>query len=297
MIDGESPHSEARIRPARPDEAAPVAQRLRAAIPDSIRPLTILGQNGVTDWIGDTITRSSSGNGGPSPSKPPTTVLVAKMEDSIRGAAEWRRYDDTLFLNGISVRPSDQNRGLGRRLLRRGLARFENGAHVSLDVFSSNVQAKNWYERLGFQIATTRYWSVCPLERGLQGVDHNSDAASAVSMRNKSDADTHHDRFGFSTLHFSLSGDSRPDSHHEVGRLGEHYFRITDPATVQSSPIRRALLELDRSRMLLYLTHGSPFSPSAPIPLERGECKARSFRMNASVPDVVAALSSPSSSR
>lgn len=279
-----------RIRLARPQEADTVAKLLRAAVPPAVRPLTIFGQHGLADWIRTTIRSSTSGAQSEGVRFPNSTILVTTDEDTVCGAAEWRRDDSLLFLNAIAVSPSHRNRGRGRRLLHSGLLRFDNVSHIALDVFEANVRAHDWYERLDFTRRATRNWLVSPLDVG--PVDTTTAPPSTASLQNASAADTQHERFGFSTLRFTVSPSSGPASQHEVGRLGSKYFRITNPSTLASPSIRTALLALNPSRSLLYLASNPPpplLSPST-SGSDTVECKACSVRMRASASAVDAAL-------
>lgn len=278
------------LRPARAREASAVAALFRNAVPESVRPLTILGQDGIAEWIADSIRVSSD-----SSDRPNATFLVATAKGSICGAAEWRRYDQTLFLNSIAVDPTHRQRGLGTQLLQWGLSEFDKTSHVALDVFRDNLVARNWYERLGFRVEATRKWLVCPLEATLDlpNEDRHSTVAivsSNVRLRNEAGANADHERFGFSTLHFELQ-DASESQHHEVGCLGDDYFRITDVSTVEARPIRRALLAISPSRSLLYLTPASSTDPNSPFPPVQTTCRAQSLRMKAPSSVVVDALS------
>ena len=283
------------LRPARAHESSAVAALLRNAVPESVRPLTILGQDGIDEWIADSIRATSD-----SSDRPDATFLVATTEGSICGAGEWRRYDQTLFLNGITVDPAHRQRGLGTQLLRWGLSEFDKTSRVALDVFRNNLVARNWYEKLGFRVEATRKWLICPLTAALDlpNEDRPSNVSavpSNVRLRNAADANADHERFGFSTLHFEIQGSSGHQSH-EVGRLGDDYFRITDTATARALPIRAALLALDPSRSLLFLTSASLSDSDLPFLMEQTKCHAESLRMNAPFSDVNAALQASLSS-
>jgi ribosomal protein S18 acetylase RimI-like enzyme len=283
-------HPEYTLRPARESESPAVATLLRDAVPESVRPLTILGQDGVAEWIAHSIHATSD-----SSDYPDTVFLVAVAGESICGAAEWRRYDQALFLNSIAVDPAHRQRALGTRLLRWGLTTFDEPSQVALDVFRDNHVARNWYERIGFQTEAARKWLVCPLEAAVDLPDGTlpstvSTLPSNVCLRNEADADVNHERFGFSTLRFEVQ-DASESQHHEVGRLGKDYFRITDVSTVQARPICRALIAVSSSRSLLYLTSASPPKSTFPFSPEQTTCRAKSLRMRAPSPVVDTALS------
>jgi len=274
------------LRPANAREAPAVAALLRTAVPESVRPLTILGQDGVAAWIARAIRGAEHSSDGPEP-----TFLVAAAKGSICGAAEWRRYDKTLFLNSIAVDPSHQNRGVGTQLLQWGLRTFDGMSDVALDVFRDNRAVRTWYGRIGFQTTTSRRWLVGPLDAGIEvsvGNPANADA-SGIRLRNETDAAADHERFGFSTLRFEVQDPSGPPCH-EVGRLGDDYFRITDAATARARPIRAALLTLDSSRSLLYLPPPSSSTPDVFFPPEQTTCRAESLRMSAPISVVDPAL-------
>lgn len=274
------------LRPAKTHEAPAVAALLRTAVPKSVRPLTILGQDGVAAWIARAIRDAPSSSDRSSPA-----FHVAVAEGSICGAAEWRRHDRTVFLNSIAVGPSYQHRGIGTRLLQWGLREFSTLDQVALDTFRDNLAVRHWYRRLGFQTEASRPWLVCPPDAGIEASDGDSANvdSSRVRLQNEADAEADHERFGFSTLHFEIQHASRPRSY-EVGRLGNDYFRITDVATARALPIRAALRARDPSRSLLFLTPASPSDPDLPFPPEQTTCRAESLRMSAPFSVVDAAL-------
>jgi ribosomal protein S18 acetylase RimI-like enzyme len=282
------------LRSARESEASAVAALLLHAVPKSVRPLTILGQDGIAEWIAHSIRDTSE-----SSDHPDAAFLVAAAEESVVGAAEWRRYDQTLFLNSIAVDPAHRQCGLGTELLQWGLTVFDEPSHVALDVFRDNRFVRRWYERMGFQVKAVREWLVCPLDAALDLPDGSVPSAisrlpSNVYLRNEADAEANHEQYGFATLRFEIQDESE-SQHHEVGRLGDDYFRITDVSTVQTPPICRALLALDSSRSLLYLTSTSSSDSTLPFSPTQTTCRARSLRMKAPSPVVNAALSdSPS---
>jgi hypothetical protein len=253
--------------------------------------MTILGQDGIAAWMSAALQSPDSGSSDPS-GEPHSALFVATVKGTVRGAAEWRQLDDTLFLNGISVHPNHRGRGLGRGLLRRGLTRFDQLSHVALDVFGGNDSARRWYDRLGFRHEATRHWMICPLDAGINRTETASrpstDSPSpSASLQNKSEADAKHDQFGFSTLHFATPQSAFPDASHRVGRLGTAYFRITDASTFATRPVRHALLEVNPSRSLLLLAS----APSCPSSTEGVTCTAHSLRMTAPRSVVDAALS------
>jgi hypothetical protein len=249
----------------------------------------------VAEWIAWSI-RSGSG---------PSAFLVATAGNVLCAAAEWRHHGCALFLNRIAVAPAYRQRGVATRLLRAGLDAFDAGAHVALDVFRGTRVARRWYKRLGFRKSGRRKWIVGPLGAGpdLSGrpaphdsAPHDSaphDSAPNVRLRNRADAQAQHERFGFSTLRFVVEGASGA-ADHEVGRLGNDYFRITSPETVRTRPLRAALLALNPSRSLLYLSPVS--SPKVPPRLrEQAGCRANSLRLTVPRPTLDDALSTSSS--
>jgi len=280
-----APRPSISIRRPVPGEAPATAALLRDAVPASVRPLTIFGQSGVAEWIAWSI-RSGSG---------PSAFLVATAGDALCAAAEWRHHGCALFLNRIAVAPAYRQRGVATRLLQAGIDAFEAGAHVALDVFRGARVARRWYKRLGFRKSGRRKWIVGPLEAGtnLSSRPAPHDSVPNVRLRNRADAQAQHERFGFSTLRFVVE-EASGAADHEVGRLGTDYFRITSPETVRTRPLRAALLALNPSRSLLYLSPVS--SPKVPPRLrEQAGCRADSLRLTAPRPALNDALSTSSS--
>ena len=71
--------------------------------------------------------------------------------------AFWLVFDE-IHINNVAIRPQFRGRGIGTALMRHVLAEASRlGARrATLEVRSSNTDARRLYERLGFYVAATR---------------------------------------------------------------------------------------------------------------------------------------------
>jgi len=58
-----------------------------------------------------------------------------------------------IYIASVAVHPDWRKRGIGERLIRKGLAPFNNVSWIGLEVRSSNSAARNLYDKLGFKKA------------------------------------------------------------------------------------------------------------------------------------------------
>ena len=81
-------------------------------------------------------------------------------EDNLVGFIHLRLINSFLFLNNISVHPDYSGQGLGRSLLYNALSELKSLSPIEfeLDVFSKNLKAKSWYDKLGFKQIKKKYW-------------------------------------------------------------------------------------------------------------------------------------------
>lgn len=63
----------------------------------------------------------------------------------------------TVFLNMIATKPGFQNQGLGKKLFNYAIDYFikNNIENIELDVYGDNINALNWYEKIGFNEKST----------------------------------------------------------------------------------------------------------------------------------------------
>jgi hypothetical protein len=90
---------------------------------------------------------------------------------------------------------------------------------ISLDVFDDNLRALKWYGRLGFQVRqTSEFIEVMPPVIAPEGVACISDLPQTDSC---------HERFGFSKFFVTTTR-----RRYSVGRIGDTWFRLDDPAAL-----------------------------------------------------------------
>ena len=84
--------------------------------------------------------------------------VVRTAECPVAGfCAFWLVFDE-IHINNVAVRPRFRGRGIGTALMRHVLAEAKRlGARrATLEVRSSNADARRLYQRLGFYVAATR---------------------------------------------------------------------------------------------------------------------------------------------
>lgn len=80
----------------------------------------------------------------------PDHLSIIEDEDGRAvGVSEVSDEDDHLYLSRIEILPQAQGFGLGTAVVRELLSR---GRMVQLHVFTNNVRARDFYERLGFTV-------------------------------------------------------------------------------------------------------------------------------------------------
>jgi diamine N-acetyltransferase len=80
--------------------------------------------------------------------------LIERPENPFTYAAR------TLLVDQISVRPEARGRGVGRALMKQAevLGRELNVARIHLDSWDFNLGAHSFFERMGYQKFTFRFW-------------------------------------------------------------------------------------------------------------------------------------------
>lgn len=200
------------VGPARIENAPAIAELIRNSFADSSSELTIYGCGGAARYVADNIRARSLGGD--------TFYTVARGGHGLFGCAETRMLSSALCLNYIAVAESVRAGGFGSALLRASLTAPEAQDYKTLilDVSVSNNVALEWYRRLGFQENGQTNWYLLPPSPAPGPSRHwrVSGFAQAEAM---------HSCFGFSQFQLlTRSGD------YAVGRLGNEWFRITQPA-------------------------------------------------------------------
>lgn len=227
-----------RCEPARTEHAAPIVSLFRAGFAPHVVELTIYGAARIERFVEEQIAIQDSGG--------ETQYTVATTGKSVLGAVEMRRLGSGLFLNYIAVHPGQRGTGLANRLLRSAIdqTRPSHLTEMALDVLEGNDRALQWYRRLGFTAARSTHWWTMTHSALSSGQTSNK----PLTIQGYAQAQACQQEFGFSR--FSLITDLGAV---EVGRLGNRWFRITDPRLLELPEFSETLRRIDADRALLVL--------------------------------------------
>jgi len=220
------------VRRARLEEAEPVVDIIREAFPKDVVERTVYGCSGITAYVEALIHASD---------RVTPAFFVAGTATEVLAVAEVAASDEGVFLSYIGTRSHARSKGLGSRLL---LAAAEScpemvDSRMTLDVFTENVRAVDWYQRVGFEVIGERGWWELELTRS----NHISATVSGLPQ-----AEVCHRAFGFSEIILHMIGNS-----YRIGRLGDRWFRLTSLAALENPDVLAALRSLDPDRKVLAL--------------------------------------------
>ncbi len=259
------------VRPAEVAEAPAIVAILRSDLPRKLLPYTLFACPGVEQYVRDTIGRQGAALGG--------WYVHESHRSCPAGVAEVRPLREGLFLNHVYVRRSQRRRGIGRRLMLHGFqhARGPNQPCVELDVLADNAVARKIYRDLGFRRVYEQSWIEMPL------CDRAGTSEPPWHPEGLDEANRTHRDYGFSEFRLHVGPQT-----YRIGRLGDRLFRTTEAALLDDGPALRALRSLDPGRRLLCIdrtdrTNGRVGAGAVE--------KARTFRMSASLDDVLRRLS------
>lgn len=90
--------------------------------------------------------------------KPGTTLLKYVEDDRLLGCVEIRNDDGRLYLGMLTVLPSLQGKGIGKKLLRAAEdeAIKQQCKSVFMSVISVRAELIDWYERMGYRLTGER---------------------------------------------------------------------------------------------------------------------------------------------
>jgi ribosomal protein S18 acetylase RimI-like enzyme len=216
------------------DDAALIVDAVREGFSADLLELMIYGSHGICKFVSEQIALQNDGGD--------IHYTMARCDGRFAGAAEIRRIPEGLFLNYIAIMPAFRDRGFGTMLLREALGRHDSSeqATIVLDVLDHNVAARRWYERLGFREERLTQWWVAPIAQTGHSI--------CASIEGYPQAQACQREYGFSRFKMSVNG-----TQHEIGRLGEKWYRISDPAIVSEPGLVDHLFRLDARRQLLVL--------------------------------------------
>jgi GNAT superfamily N-acetyltransferase len=254
------------IQSAEPTDATGIASLFCGSFHPDVAQLLIHGCKGASEYI-----RMQVASGVPNAE---SAYLVAQAPDGILGAAELRRRPNGLFLNYIAVHPGHRGQRVATALLSAAVTMAGVGSgQIALDVFHDNTPALQWYGSLGFKTgASAEFLELAP--------PGSADEAPAY-VSGLPQADLCQERFGFSSFNL-ISGKGT----FSVGRIGDTWFRLTDPAAVRNPAIFAALNLLDPGRRIFAVVPSSSAPPAQVVRL-----MAKTQRMEAEIPHLMSSLS------
>jgi GNAT superfamily N-acetyltransferase len=254
------------VRLAAPADAAQIVTLFCGGFRPQVAQLLIYGCSGAPEYIRMQLA--------PVVPHAESAFYVAQAAEHVVGAVEMRKQPESLFLNYIVVDPGHRGHGIGAVLLSTAV-RMSGvcTGRIELDVLQDNARALSWYGRLGFATrASTDFVELAPPSR---------EQDERVYVAGLPQADVCHERFGFST--FQLHTRTGVVT---VGRIGEAWFRLTDPATVRNPSVFAALSRLD-SRRRIFGVLPAASTPAAQIV----RILAKTHRMDVEIPRLMAVLS------
>lgn len=246
------------IRDAAPADAPAIARVLQSAFPPRTIELFIYGCAGIDRYIAAQIEAWPKGGD--------TAFTVAESDGAVAGFVELRVLPDRLFVNYIALADGARSSGLGPRLLEAAIARTRRPHHarMGLDVLADNTGARRWYDALGFSEDSRTEWWRLPLPAS------SAEPAQVIGLPQAAALQA---AYGFSRV--TVAG-------HDIGLLGERWFRITDARVLSEGAAIAALRRLDPAREVLALV--------PPDTISAGDRVAITHRMSAALDALGSAL-------
>ncbi len=256
---------EVRVRFAESTDAGEIAALFLGSFPSQVGRLLIYGAKGAPEFIRMRLAAPHS--------LAASKYFVAECAGAKTGAAELRRQPNALFLNYIAVLPAYRGRGVGAQLLLSALkALGVTSGRIELDVREDNPRAMGWYRRLGFEATEAKDFLDLRPPGG---------AGEEAYVEDLPQADLCQERFGFSEFRLiARRGVFR------AGRIGDEWFRLTDPAAVASPSVFTALERLDPRRRIFAVVPGGSVAEAQVV-----RVLAKSRRMEAEIAGLLTSLS------
>jgi ribosomal protein S18 acetylase RimI-like enzyme len=248
-----------KIRYAEPADATAIVSLTKAGFRQELLNAMIYGCNGIVEFLERQISIPLEIT--------ETVYIVAEQDDVVVGFVEFKIYSESIFLNYIGTSPQFRHKGLALKLFDHAvlMVRTKHHKRITLDVFSDNVVAKSWYERLGFTAEYNSGWYRIVQSDVGEG-DHQQGRVSGYSQSNLCYAE-----FGFSQFNITTA-----DGHYGVGMLGQEWFRVTQLELLFDAAALSCLNLIDSNRVILGL-----FRETDQTKLPLGAvCFCRSIRMN-----------------
>lgn len=185
------------------------------------------------------------------------------------GFAQWQELGDVFFLKNIYVNENYRSRGVGKELLTHGikLARNFEKKSVSLDVFSNNKSAYQWYCSLGFKENKKFTWYVS--KQKLQEMkirDLNIFPSNKYKIVNLPQAQTIFNQYGFTSLNVINYYNNHAIN---IGMFGNRYFKFDSNGLLENLDILQMLHLLDSNRSILLVCNNNNEISSDEVAVEK----------------------------
>ncbi|MCE5198340.1 MAG: GNAT family N-acetyltransferase [Armatimonadota bacterium] len=256
------------IRLAKSEDASGIVNVVRSLFDQNLLNTFIYGASGITQYIADQISIRDCGS---------DTVYVVALDDGIViGMAEMRGVGELMFLNYIGILPEYQAQGIGRQLMKTGVnALGRNGfERIILDVLTSNMSARGWYDRIGFQPQYYMTWWDIALQQ--------TDADGGIII-GYPQARVCYDNFGFAQFRVAT-----PSGDYAVGLMCQEWYRITQVPALIDPVLPSVLRKFDASRRILAILQDDHMPDHAQ---DQARPIASSVRLAANPDDLIERLS------
>jgi ribosomal protein S18 acetylase RimI-like enzyme len=222
------------IRFANCQDAHGIAALAASGFKDEVSGAMIYGADGIENYLKSQLSIESNIND--------SVYIVAEDVNVIVGFVEFKNGFDCLFLNFIGISSLLRNKGIAKKLLKQSffMARSINHKKISLDVFSDNQIAKNWYVNLGFTPEYTTNWYK------IKQIEKCRDFIARVSGYSQSKIC--YSNFGFSQFTLNTVANT-----YSIGVLGGKWFRVTQPEFLNDKDGLACLSSIDPNRYILGL--------------------------------------------
>jgi len=227
------------FRKANIDDADAIAGLVKEAFADYHVEKMIYGCHGIVQYLKDQLSIDDDLSD--------AATFVAVLGSEICAVAQFKRMqkNKTLYLNYICAAKRLRRKKMGSRLLGFSL---ENESYdydrVALDVFESNVNAKSWYDNLGFSLNEEKNWAVITPDK------KDCDSGCLTDLPQSK---TCYQKYGFSQLSVLTKSNT-----YTVGILGDKYYRLSNGDILEDSAAIQALKRFDSKRKFLLITSMLP---------------------------------------
>lgn len=244
------------IEPLRNTDAHLIPKLIKSGMDQDIFALTIFSARGYENYLKNLLLIPENNR--------TVKLYGAFVDGQLAGYSEWRIFEKSIFLNNIYVFPEFQGIGIGKILLikhgRKLMNKYEKMV-MSLDVFENNAEALRWYQRIGFEKENVTHWYL--------GEQTSIPISDRCYIEHYPKAIAEQEAYDFSMFTCSTN-----KGVYQIGRIKNHYYRLTDSKGLNDLGLLHCLYKLAPNRKILLLTNEIPSSPAS----FRLACK--SYRMS-----------------